>query len=196
MKLSEFKHIYFLGIGGIGMSALARYFHRQGKRVGGYDKTASSLTRELEQDGIEISYIDRGEAIVDWVGDPTEVLVVYTPAVPLKHGEFTFFKTKGYHLKKRAEVLGMITRSHQALAVAGTHGKTTTSALLAHVLTSSSNGCNAFLGGISTNYGTNVLIDAESPWVVVEADEFDRSFHHLNPFASIVTSTDADHLDI
>lgn len=196
MNLTGIQHIYFLGIGGIGMSALARYFKFHGYNVSGYDKTATKLSKQLEKEGITISYQDQGKAIEKQLPKKEVTLIVYTPAVPDDHQEFMFFKEQNYIIKKRAEVLGLITKKHSGLAVAGTHGKTTTSTMLAHLLQTSDKKCNAFLGGISSNYNSNLIIEKNSPWVVVEADEFDRSFLHLYPEASIITSTEADHLDI
>ena len=196
MTLENVKYCYLLGIGGIGMSALARYFNANGVSVAGYDKTPSALTDLLQQEGIAVSFEDKGEAIMNSAFQKEETLVIYTPAVPQDHGEFQYFKAHGYTLKKRAEVLGMITRHQRSFAVAGTHGKTTTSAMLAHVFKSTEHGCNAFLGGVSSNYGTNLLLDTTSTNCVVEADEFDRSFLQLAPYAAVITSTDADHLDI
>lgn len=195
MNLKDIKYLYFIGIGGIGMSAIARYFKKQGFQVSGYDRSTSPLIEQLIKEGINVSFEDRGNSIGD-VLPKDDTLVVYTPAIPISHKELQFFKSEGYKLLKRAEVLGAITQHKTGLAVAGTHGKTTTSTLLAHVLQQHPTGCNAFLGGISTNYNSNLILDEKSPWVVIEADEFDRSFHQLHPFASIVTSTDADHLDI
>lgn len=196
MKLEDVKYCYLLGIGGIGMSALARYFHANGVVVAGYDKTPSALTDALQQEGISVSFKDQADKIENTFYQKEETLVIYTPAIPEQHGELQFFKANGYALKKRAEVLGMITRHQRSFAVAGTHGKTTTSTMLAHVFKATGHGCNAFLGGVSSNYDTNLLLDASSENCVVEADEFDRSFLQLSPFAAIVTSTDADHLDI
>lgn len=190
MNLSEVRHIYFLGIGGIGMSALARYFHRRGKRVSGYDKTPSDLTRALESEGMSVHYEDVPDQL------PADIdLVVLTPAIPKDHREWAALREKNIPIKKRAEVLGMISRDAVCLAVAGTHGKTTTTTLLAHLLRSGGVDCNAFLGGIAVNYGTNYL-SGSSDIVVVEADEYDRSFLQLNPSGLIVTAIDPDHLDI
>ena len=185
---------YFLGIGGIGMSALARYFATKGMRVLGYDRTSSPLTGTLEAEGIKVQYDDR----LDWVKelDVARTVVVRTPAVPEDMAVYVWLREQGFEILKRAEVLGMVTRSARALCVAGTHGKTTTSTMLAHILHQSHVGANAFLGGIANNYGTNLLLDKESDLVVVEADEFDRSFHHLTPHISVITSMDPDHLDI
>ena len=185
---------YFLGIGGIGMSALARYFAAKGYRVLGYDRTASPLTHQLEAEGIGVQYDD----VLDIVKtlDVTTTIVVRTPAVPEDTPIYTYIRERGFRVMKRAEVLGLLTRMNRALCVAGTHGKTTTSTMLAHLLYGSRVGCNAFLGGISNNYHTNLLIDTKSDYVVVEADEYDRSFHHLSPYMSVITSMDPDHLDI
>ena len=185
---------YFLGIGGIGMSALARYFAAKGYRVLGYDRTASPLTHQLEAEGIGVQYDD----VLDIVRtlDVTTTIVVRTPAVPEDTPIYTYIRERGFRVMKRAEVLGLLTRMNRALCVAGTHGKTTTSTMLAHLLYGSRVGCNAFLGGISNNYHTNLLIDTKSDYVVVEADEYDRSFHHLSPYMSVITSMDPDHLDI
>lgn len=185
---------YFLGIGGIGMSALARYFAARGFRVLGYDRTASPLTHQLEQEGIEVQYDDQLDVVMQL--DVATTLVVRTPAVPDDTPVYVYLREQGFRLMKRAEVLGLLTRMNRALCVAGTHGKTTTSTMLAHLLHGSHLGCNAFLGGISNNYNTNLLIDTNSDFVVVEADEYDRSFHHLTPYMSVITSMDADHLDI
>ena len=192
-----FEHIhrfYFLGIGGIGMSALARYFAAKGYDVSGYDRTASPLTKELEAEGIAVQYDDSLDAVKGL--DKEATIVVRTPAVSEDAPVYVWLRENGFTIKKRAEVLGMVTRSARALCVAGTHGKTTTSTMLAHILHSSHVGANAFLGGIANNYLSNLLLDAESNLVVVEADEFDRSFHHLRPYMSVITSMDADHLDI
>lgn len=192
-----FEHIhrfYFLGIGGIGMSALARYFAAKGYDVSGYDRTASPLTKELEVEGIAVQYDDSLDAVKGL--DKEATIVVRTPAVSEDAPVYVWLRENGFTIKKRAEVLGMVTRSARALCVAGTHGKTTTSTMLAHILHSSHVGANAFLGGIANNYHSNLLLDAESNLVVVEADEFDRSFHHLRPYMSVITSMDADHLDI
>ena len=185
---------YFLGIGGIGMSALARYFAAKGYRVLGYDRTASPLTESLEAEGIEVQYDDSLDRVAAL--DLQTTVVVRTPAVPENMAVYVWLKEKGFRILKRAEVLGIVTRSERALCVAGTHGKTTTSTMLAHLLHQSHVGANAFLGGIANNYGTNLLLDQKSDLVVVEADEFDRSFHHLTPYISVITSMDPDHLDI
>lgn len=193
-----FSRVYFLGIGGIGMSALARYYVAQGFPVAGYDKTPSSLTKELEKLGVAISYADEVETLPEEFDVADQTMIVRTPAVPLDSHLYGHFVENGFHIFKRAEVLGAITklRHMRALCVAGTHGKTTTSTMLAHLLYQSEIGTNAFLGGISKNYGSNLLLQPESNLVVVEADEYDRSFHHLQPTMAVITSTDPDHLDI
>ena len=193
--IEQFDRAYFIGVGGIGMSALARYFNSLGWPVAGYDKTPSTLTAKLEEEGIEIHYEDFGPSIPQAFRDTEKTLVIYTPAIPVNFGELLHVQHAGYVVKKRAEVLGMITQNTKGLAVAGTHGKTTTSTMLAHLLDVSNEKCNAFLGGISSNFQSN-FVQGDSDWTVVEADEFDRSFLHLTPLASIITSTDADHLDI
>ena len=185
---------YFLGIGGIGMSALARYFAAQGFRVMGYDRTPSPLTESLEEEGITVQYDDSLDGVEQL--EQTKTIVVRTPAVPEDMTLYVWLREQGFTILKRAEVLGMITRQQRALCVAGTHGKTTTSTILAHILHPSHVGTNAFLGGIANNYNTNLLLDSKSDYVVVEADEFDRSFHHLTPYISVITSMDPDHLDI
>lgn len=192
---SEIKNFFFLGIGGIGMSALARYFHHRGYVVSGYDRTPSALTKELEEEGLRITYQDAEDQLESIGLSAENTLVVRTPAVPDDSVIYTYLREQGYTILKRSEVLGMVTREKKALCVAGTHGKTTTSTMLAHLL-NDANGVNAFLGGISMNYGTNLLLDKRSEYVVVEADEYDRSFHHLRPYMSVVTAVDADHLDI
>ncbi len=194
--MDDIKSVYFIGAGGIGMSALERYFLSQGKTVAGYDRTPSALTRELEAEGAQIHYTDSPELIPEACRDSASTLVVYTPAIPADHAELAYFRAGGFEIQKRAQVLGTLTRSLKGLCVAGTHGKTTTSSMAAHLLHQSHVGCNAFLGGITKNYGTNYLLSKDSPYVVIEADEFDRSFHHLRPYATVVTATDADHLDI
>ena len=190
------KSVYFVGIGGIGMSAIARYFLHCGANVCGYDRTPSDLTRQLEKEGAQVHYEDNVDLIPDCCRDKESTLVVYTPAIPAEHTELTFFREHGFEVQKRAQVLGTLTRSLKGLCVAGTHGKTTTSSMAAHMLHQSHVDCNAFLGGITKNYGTNYILSRTSPFVIIEADEFDRSFHHLTPFASVITATDADHLDI
>ena len=191
---NQIQTYYFLGIGGIGMSALARYFAAKGARVLGYDRTPSPLTKELEAEGIAVQYDDSLDTVKAL--DVASTIVVRTPAVPEDFAVYVWLREQGFQILKRAEVLGLVTRSERALCVAGTHGKTTTSTMLAHILHQSHVGANAFLGGIANNYSTNLLLDQESDLVVVEADEFDRSFHHLTPYISVITSMDPDHLDI
>ncbi|RED92447.1 UDP-N-acetylmuramate--L-alanine ligase [Marinoscillum furvescens] len=196
MKLEDIHSVYFVGIGGIGMSAIARWFNQRGVAVGGYDRVETPLTTRMSLEGMWIHYVDDRKAIKPQFLNPESTLVVYTPAVPASHGELKFFQKKGFIVKKRSEVLGMISRGHYTIAVGGTHGKTTTSSMVAHLLNQSAQKCSAFVGGIMANYDTNMLVaDKEAP-VVVEADEFDRSFHRLSPNYSIVTSVDPDHLDI
>ena len=178
------------------MSALVRYFLSKGKKVGGYDKTPSELTRKLQEEGADIHYEESAEAIPEDFRHPDTTLVVYTPAIPESHKELRYFRENGFEIHKRAQVLGMLTRTEKGICVAGTHGKTTTSTMAAYLLDHSHAGCNAFLGGISKNYGTNLLLSDKSENVVIEADEFDRSFHWLTPYATVITSTDSDHLDI
>lgn len=189
-------NIYFVGAGGIGMAALERYFLSKGKRVGGYDRTSTDLTRALESEGVEITYSDAAEAIPQAFRNPGETLVVYTPAVPDSHPGLQWFRANGFEVVKRAAVLGIVTRHSRSLCFAGTHGKTTTSSMAAHVLHNSPAGCNAFLGGVLRNYGTNFILDLHSDFSVIEADEYDRSFHHLTPSVAVITATDPDHLDI
>jgi UDP-N-acetylmuramate--alanine ligase len=196
VNLKDIHRVYFIGIGGIGMSALARYFLSQNKSVSGYDKTETLLTMDLIKEGIPVHYNDNINLIPEQFKDKSDTLVVITPAVPSNHSEVVWFRTNGFEIKKRAEVLGMISLSGEVIGIAGTHGKTTTSTMVAHLLRHSGHGCNAFLGGISINYNTNFLISENSNYLVVEADEYDRSFLQLKPKASIVTSMDADHLDI
>jgi UDP-N-acetylmuramate--alanine ligase len=197
VNLEGINKVFFIGIGGIGMSALARYFNRKGFIVAGYDKVSTSLTDELIIEGIDIHFLDDTMNLPEWAQDVSaEVLIVYTPAIPKDHNEYNFLKDVGFVPMKRSEVLGMITKESVTVAVAGTHGKTTTSSLLAHIFTETKFGCNAFLGGIATNYNSNVLVDPDSNTVVVEADEYDRSFLTLYPDVAIVTSMDADHLDV
>ncbi len=195
IDLAKIKRFYFIGIGGIGMSALARYFFAKGFEVAGYDKTPSDLTTLLIEEGMNIHFEDLGENIPVTYKDPSETLVVYTPAIPASMLELTFLK-ETHKVLKRSEVLGLVTQSSKGLGVAGTHGKTTTSSMLAYVLSQSNVKCSAFLGGISSNFNSNVYIDKEAEYSVIEADEFDRSFLRLSPFASIITAMDPDHLDI
>ena len=190
------KAVYFIGIGGIGMSALARYYLQLGIVVAGYDKTPTPLTRELEREGAIIHYEDDVQQIPEACRDAASTLVIYTPAIPTEHSELQYFLCHHFDLQKRAQVLGTLTRTHKGLCVAGTHGKTTTSSMAAHLLHQSHVDCNAFLGGITKNYGTNYILAPNSDYVVIEADEFDRSFHWLSPFATVITATDPDHLDI
>ena len=188
--------VYFIGIGGIGMSAIARYYLQRGLAVGGYDKTPSALTRDLEREGALVHYEDNVALIGAAFRNPQTTLVIYTPAIPAEHTELQYFRAGGFDLQKRAQVLGALTHDHKGLCVAGTHGKTTTSSMTAHLLHQSHIDCNAFLGGITKNYGTNYILAPASDYVVIEADEFDRSFHWLAPFATVITATDPDHLDI
>lgn len=196
MNIDTIKSVYFIGAGGIGMSALVRYFLSLGKVVAGYDRTPSVLTERLNVEGASIHYEDDCALIPESCKDKEHTLVVYTPAVPSDHSELTWFREQGFDIQKRAQVLGTITRSRRGLCVAGTHGKTTTSSMAAHLVYNSHVGATAFLGGISQNYGTNLLLTDKSDYVVIEADEFDRSFHQLRPYMSVITSTDPDHLDI
>jgi UDP-N-acetylmuramate--alanine ligase len=194
--LKTYKNIYFIGIGGIGMSALARYFNERKYNVAGYDKTPSPLTGELQNEGISIHFEDLGAALPTHFQNKENTLVIYTPAISRDLCELNYFQLNNFDVLKRAEVLGLITKNSKGIGVAGTHGKTTTSTMLTHILTSSSLKCSAFLGGISSNLNSNFISSTESDLTVIEADEFDRSFLQLSPFASIITSTDADHLDI
>ena len=196
MELKDIKSVYFVGAGGIGMSAIARYFISRGMVVAGYDKTPSELTRRLEKEGMLIHYEENTDDIPHACKNPKTTLVIYTPAVPDTHKELVFFREGGFEIEKRAQVLGRLTHSLKGLCFAGTHGKTTTSTMCAHIMHQGSMDCNAFLGGISKNYGTNYILSKESEYVVIEADEFDRSFHWLRPWMSVITSTDPDHLDI
>lgn len=196
MNTNTLKAVYFVGAGGIGMSALVRYFLSKGKAVGGYDRTASALTEKLRQEGADIHYENNVALIPEVFLNPETTLIVYTPAIPAEHKELTYFREHNFEIQKRAQVLGMITQTERGLCVAGTHGKTTTSTMAAFLLDNSHVKCNAFLGGISKNYGTNLLVSDQSDFVVIEADEFDRSFHWLTPYATVITATDSDHLDI
>ena len=195
MNINDIKSVYFVGAGGIGMSAIARYFLNKGLVVGGYDKTPSDLTRQLEKEGMLIHYEEDVDQIPQACKNKQECLVIYTPAIPAEHQELCYFQKNGFEIQKRAQVLGTLTKTHKGLCVAGTHGKTTTSTMCAHIMHQSHLDCNAFLGGISKNYGTNYIL-SDSDYVVIEADEFDRSFHWLRPWMSVITSTDPDHLDI
>ena len=195
MDIKDINAVYFIGAGGIGMSAIARYFLSKGVVVAGYDKTPTPLTHQLEKEGMLIHYEENIDEIPHVCKSPEKCLVVYTPAIPADHKELVFFREHNFNIRKRAQVLGALTRTHKGLCVAGTHGKTTTSTICAHILHQSHIDCNAFLGGISKNYGTNYIL-SKSDYVVIEADEFDRSFHWLRPWISVITSTDPDHLDI
>lgn len=193
----EKKKIYFAGAGGIGMAALERYYLSRGCKVAGYDRTPTDLTRALISEGVDINFDDSVEAIpAGFRSAPDEVLVIYTPALPADHPQLNYFRSNGYEVVKRAEALGRITRDSKGICFAGTHGKTTTSSIAAHVLHTCKIGCNAFLGGILRNYDSNLLLSATSPYSVIEADEYDRSFHHLSPYIAVITATDPDHLDI
>ena len=194
--MRDFDSLYFVGAGGIGMAALERYFLAQGKRIAGYDRTPSDLTHALEQEGVHIDYDESPDLIPDYCRDSEHTLVVYTPAVPDTHQGLTYFREHGFEVVKRAALLGEVTSLSKGLCFSGTHGKTTTSSMAAHILHSSGIGCNAFLGGVLRNYDSNFLLSDTSPYSVIEADEFDRSFHHLRPHIAVVTSTDPDHLDI
>ncbi len=196
MELKDIKSVYFVGAGGIGMSAIARYFLHKGLVVAGYDKTPSELTHQLEKEGMMIHYEENVNLIPEACRQPLTTLVVYTPAIPSTHAELKYFHDNNFVIEKRAQVLGTLTRTHKGLCFAGTHGKTTTSTMCAHIMHQSHLDCNAFLGGISKNYGTNYILSTHSDYVVIEADEFDRSFHWLRPWMSVITSTDPDHLDI
>ena len=196
MEMQKITSVYFVGVGGIGMSALARYFEAKGKHVAGYDKTPSDLTAALINEGIRIHYMDDVALIPADCKQVDSTLVVYTPAIPETHAELNYFRENGFTLLKRAQVLGEITRSERGLCVAGTHGKTTTSSMLAHLLKQSHVDCNAFLGGILKNYNSNLMLSDKSDLAVIEADEFDRSFHWLNPYMAVITAVDPDHLDI
>ena len=195
MELKDIKAVYFVGAGGIGMSAIARYFIKKGLVVAGYDKTPSDLTKRLETEGMLSHYEENVDEIPHECKKKESCLVIYTPAIPAEHQELKFFRENDFEIQKRAQVLGTLTKSPKGLCVAGTHGKTTTSTMCAHIMHQSHLECNAFLGGISKNYGTNYIL-SDSDFVVIEADEFDRSFHWLRPWMSVITSTDPDHLDI
>jgi len=197
--MQNFKTIYFLGIGGIGMSALARYFHAQGLQVLGYDKTPTTLTSELIAEGIAVHFDDNIEFLKSQVQNAKhQTLIIYTPAIPTDHSEYNYFKENNYIIKKRAEVLGLITQNSFTIAVAGTHGKTTTSSIIAHILKTANVNVTAFLGGVTQNYNTNLLLGdvSKNQITVAEADEYDRSFLNLNPDIAVITSVDPDHLDI
>ena len=192
----NYTSLYFVGAGGIGMSALVRYFLAKGYPVAGYDKTPSELTEKLLAEGAEIVYDESVSLIPSYCRDARSTLVVRTPAVPDTHAGLSYFRENGFTIVKRAELLGLITRSSQGLCFAGTHGKTTTSSMAAHIFHQSGIGCNAFLGGILKNYDSNLILDNKSPYSIIEADEYDRSFHHLSPYMAVITATDPDHLDI
>ena len=196
MNTKDIKAVYFIGAGGIGMSALVRYFISRGLVVGGYDRTPTELTRRLEKEGALLHYEENVDDIPHICKNPSHTLVVYTPAIPVTHKELLYFQQNGFEVQKRAQVLGTLTRQMRGLCVAGTHGKTTTSSMCAHIMHQSHLDCNAFLGGITKNYGTNYILSPQSDYVVIEADEYDRSFHWLSPYMSVITSTDPDHLDI
>ncbi|MFB6319771.1 UDP-N-acetylmuramate--L-alanine ligase [Saccharicrinis sp. FJH54] len=196
MDLNRINHVFFVGVGGIGMSALARYFKFLGKNVAGYDRSESELTDELEAEGIAVTYDSDPESIPVEYRSQADTLVVFTPAVPLSLPVLAWFYHHNFTVLKRAQVLGLITREQKGVCVAGTHGKTTVSSMISHLLRNSSVDCNAFLGGISLNYKTNLLVSDNSDYVVIEADEYDRSFHQLTPYAAVITSVDPDHLEI
>lgn len=194
--MKQYTSLYFVGAGGIGMSALVRYFLAKGYKVAGYDRTQSPLTTELKTEGLEIVYEESVESIPDYCRNPETTLVVYTPAIPASHAGLVYFREHSFRVVKRAELLGLITQSSKGLCFAGTHGKTTTSSMAAHIFHESPIGCNAFLGGILRNYNSNLILSEQSPFTVIEADEYDRSFHWLHPYMAVVTATDPDHLDI
>ena len=194
--MKQYSSLYFIGAGGIGMSALVRYFLAKGYRVAGYDRTSSLLTEALQSEGLEIVYDESVDLIPDYCRDPKTTLVVYTPAIPATHAGLVYFREHGFKVVKRAELLGLITQSSKGLCFSGTHGKTTTSSMAAHIFHESPIGCNAFLGGILRNYNSNLILSDHSPFTVIEADEYDRSFHWLHPYMAVVTATDPDHLDI
>ena len=196
MKLEDIKSVYFLGAGGIGMSALVRYFLSEGKFVAGYDRTPSALTGKLIEEGAQLHFDESVELIPNECSNPADTLVIFTPAIPSNHKELEYFKSRGFDIKKRAEVLGIITKGKSGVCAAGTHGKTTTSTMTAHLLHQSHVDCAAFLGGISKNYKSNLILSNKSDLVVIEADEYDRSFLHLEPYIATITSADPDHLDI
>ncbi len=193
---APYSNLYFVGAGGIGMANLERYFLSKGHSVAGYDRVSSQLTEALEKEGVEITYIDDPAEIPEKFRDPAATLVVYTPAVPSDSPILRWFNTNGFEVVKRAALLGKITRATQAICIAGSHGKTTTCSMTANILRQSEVGCNAFLGGILRNTGSNLVLSETSPWSVIEADEYDRSFHQLSPTIAVITSTDPDHLDI
>ena len=194
--ISTIANIYFVGAGGIGMAALERYFLAKGKNVAGYDRTSTKLTDELVAEGVKISFNESAESIPEEFRNPADTLVIYTPAVPADLPILRYFRENGFEVMKRAQALGIITRDSRSLCFAGTHGKTTTSSMAAHILQSGSVGCNAFLGGELKNYNSNFILTPSSNYSVIEADEYDRSFHHLTPTIAVITATDPDHLDI
>ena len=194
--MNKFTQYYFLGIGGIGMSALARYFHTKGFRVAGYDRTETKLTSDLQSEGINVCFDESVDQIPAKYSKSENTLVIITPAIPQNNPQLKYFQENNFTIQKRAQVLGNITRQSKGICIAGTHGKTTTSTITAHLLYQSQVSCNAFLGGIANNYNTNLLLSAESNLVVIEADEYDRSFHQLTPYMAVITSADPDHLDI
>ncbi len=194
--MNKFTQYYFLGIGGIGMSALARYFYTKGFRVAGYDRTETKLTSDLQAEGIAVCFDEAVNQIPTRYTKPENTLVVITPAIPQDHPQLRYFQENNFTIQKRAQVLGNITRQSKGICIAGTHGKTTTSTITAHLLYQSQVSCNAFLGGIANNYNSNLLLSSESNLVVIEADEYDRSFHQLSPYMAVITSADPDHLDI
>lgn len=193
---NKFSQYYFLGIGGIGMSAIARYFISKGYAVAGYDRTETKLTEDLKTEGIDVTYDESESAIPFKFRDAAKTLIIVTPAIPQNHEQLEYFRKNNFRILKRSEILGEITRQSKAICIAGTHGKTTTSTMTAHLMHQSHVECSAFLGGISNNYNTNLLISNQSNFVVIEADEYDRSFHHLTPYMAVITSLEADHLDI
>jgi len=196
MKISIFENIYFVGIGGIGMSAIARYFKAIGKNVAGYDKTQTVLTSKLASEEIELVFDSSVESIPKAFLNKQNTLIVYTPAIPEGHEQLVYFQQNSFEIYKRSQILGLLSDDLKGIGVAGTHGKTTVSTITAHLFTQSNLGCSAFLGGIARNYSSNLILGVDSEWVVLEADEFDRSFLHLNPHTAVLTSMDADHLDI
>ena len=194
--MKDFKSLYFVGAGGIGMAALERYFLAKGKKVAGYDRTSTDLTTALEKEGVEITFEDNADKIPAYCRDKDTTLVVYTPAIPTTQPILKYFIDNGFEVVKRAKLLGVVTEHSKGLCFSGTHGKTTTSSMCAHILETAGVGCNAFLGGVLRNYNSNFLLSSTSPYSVIEADEFDRSFHHLTPYIAVVTATDPDYLDI
>jgi UDP-N-acetylmuramate--alanine ligase len=194
--IKQYNSIYFVGAGGIGMAALERFFLSMGKKVAGYDRTPTELTRNLIAEGAEIVFDENADLIPDYCRDKETTLVIYTPAVPQSHEGLQYFTNNGFTIMKRAQVLGLITASSKGLCFAGTHGKTTTSSMAGHILHNSTVGCNAFLGGVLKPYNSNLLLSPGTEYSVIEADEFDRSFHWLKPYVAVITATDPDHLDI